>query len=320
MPEPTLVPLPGSERYEQPGATRIGPVPADETIQFSVVVRPRMGAPDMGEVARNAAITGQFLGREELADAEAPDPADVQAVEEYARRNGLTVEGVDPVTRRVKLAGSAAAVKQAFGVSLDRYEHQGTTFRGRTGPVQVPESLAAVIVGVLGTDDRPMAHRLTTVTPQSVSGHSVPMTAVQMASYYNYPAGLDGTGQCIGIIEFGGGYFIQDITGTSRSGGPVHLQLIPAAAGRPRRRASGLPRSVLLLQVRAQRGHGPRGVAFHRAAADAHRGRDLSLREIRVVPQHDRLALPAGQLAQRGDHRGPFQLHQRAVLGAGHVR
>lgn len=211
MPEPTLVPLPGSERYEQPGATRIGPVPADETIQFSVVVRPRISAPDMGELARNAAITGQFLSREELADAEAPDPADVQAVEEYARRNGLTVEGVDPVTRRVKLAGSAAAVKQAFGVSLDRYEHQGTTFRGRTGPVQVPESLAAIIVGVLGTDDRPMAHRLTTVAPQSVSGHSVPMTAVQMASYYNYPAGLDGTGQCIGIIEFGGGYFIQDI-------------------------------------------------------------------------------------------------------------
>lgn len=211
MPEPTLVPLPGSERHEQPGATRIGPVPADETIEFSVVVRPRKGAPDMEQVARNAAITGKFLSREELAEAAAPDPADVQAVEEYAQRNGLTVEGVNPVTRRVKLAGSAAAVKQAFGVSLDRYEHRGTTFRGRTGPVLVPERLADIIVGVLGTDDRPMAHRLTTVAPQFVSGDSVPMTAVQMASYYNYPAGLDGTGQCIGIIEFGGGYFIQDI-------------------------------------------------------------------------------------------------------------
>jgi kumamolisin len=211
MPEPTLVPLHGSERHEQPGATRIGPVPADETIQFSVVVRPRKGAPDMGEVARNAAVTGKFLSREELAEAAAPDPADVQAVEEYARQNGLTVEGVDPVTRRVKLSGSAAAVKQAFGVSLDRYEHRGRTFRGRTGPVLVPESLADIIVGVLGTDDRPMAHRQTIAAPQFVSGSSVPMTAVQMASYYKYPAGLDGTGQCIGIIEFGGGYFIQDI-------------------------------------------------------------------------------------------------------------
>ena len=210
MPEPTLVPLAGSERDEQPGATRIGPVPADETIRFSVVVRPRNGAPDMAEVARNAAVTGKFLSREELAAAVAPDPADVQAVEEYAHRSDLTVEGDDPVTRRVKLAGSAAAVKQAFGVSLDRYEHHGRTFRGRTGPVLVPENLAGIIVGVLGTDDRPMARPH--VTPQFVSGDSVPMTAVQLAAHYNYPAGLDGTGQCIGIIEFGGGYFAQDIS------------------------------------------------------------------------------------------------------------
>lgn len=211
MPDATLVPLPGSERQEQPGATRIGPVPDAETIQFSVVVRARQGAPDLSEAARNAAATGNFLSREELAEAAAPDPADVRAIEEYAERNGLTVEGTDPVTRRVKLSGSAAAVQQAFGVSLDRYEHQGTTFRGRTGPVLVPEHLADVIVGVLGTDDRRMAHRHATVTPQFTSGSSVAMTTPQMASFYKFPPGLDGTGQGIGIVEFDGGYVIDDI-------------------------------------------------------------------------------------------------------------
>ena len=211
MPEAKLVPLSGSERHEQPGARRIGPVPEDETIHFSVVVRARSGAPEIADIARTAATTGNFLSREELAEAAAPDPGDVQAVEDYATRNGLTVEGVDPITRRVKLSGPAAAVRQAFGVSLDRYEHQGATFRGRTGPVLVPQNLTDVIVGVLGTDDRPMAHRQTTVAPQFVSGRSVPMTAAQMASFYRFPAGLDGTGQCIGIVEFGGGYFIDDI-------------------------------------------------------------------------------------------------------------
>lgn len=213
MPEATLVPLPGSERQEQPGATRIGPVPPDETIQFSVVLRARDGAPDMAAVARNAAITGKFLSREEVAEAAAPDPADVRAVEEYAGSNGLTVEGTDPVTRRVQLSGSAAAVRQAFGVSLDRYEYQGTTFRGRTGPVLIPEHLAGVIVGVLGTDNRPMAYRHTTMTPQFTSGSSVAMTTPQLASFYKFPPGLDGTGQCIGIVEFGGGYSTADING-----------------------------------------------------------------------------------------------------------
>jgi kumamolisin len=212
MPD-TRIPLPGSERHEQPGATRIGPVPADETIHFSVVVRPRKDAPELAEIARDGALTGNFLSREELAEAAAPDPADVRSVEEYAESNGLTVEGFDPVTRRVKLAGSAAAVRQAFGVSLDRYEHRGTTFRGRTGSVLVPEDLADVIVGVLGTDDRPMAHRHTTVSPQFTSGSSVAMTTPQLASFYQFPTGLDGTGQCIGIVEFGGGYISDDING-----------------------------------------------------------------------------------------------------------
>jgi len=54
-----------------------------------VVVRPREGTPEIEEVARNAAITGHFLSREELAEAAAPDPADVRAIEEYANANGL---------------------------------------------------------------------------------------------------------------------------------------------------------------------------------------------------------------------------------------
>src|SRR6185437_11076109 len=74
---------------------------------------------------------------------------------------------------------------------------------------------------------------------------------------------------------------------------------LPAQASRHPTRPSAvqysrLPRSVLLLQFRAQRGYGPRGVTLHRAAADAHRRRYLGFGEVRVVPQHDRLTLPGG--------------------------
>src|SRR5215471_17262703 len=54
----------------------------------------------------------------------------------------------------------------------------------------------------------------------------------------------------------------------------------------------------LLLQYRLERGHATRGVALHRAAADAHRRRDVSLRQVGVVAQDDRLALPVRQAAQ----------------------
>ena len=211
MAEPSMVPLAGSERTERPGATLIGPVPDDELIEFAAVLRARPDAPDLAQVAQTAAVTGEFLSREEVATAAAPDPADVTVVEEYARASGLSVDGRDPLTRRVLLSGSAGAVRQAFGVSLSRYAYEGGTFRGRTGPVLIPASLAGVIVGVLGTDNRPVARRK--AAPAYISGPSVRLPVPQLAAYYNYPVSLDGTGQCIAIIEFGGGYYSNDIFG-----------------------------------------------------------------------------------------------------------
>lgn len=211
MAEPSMVPLAGSERTERTGARQIGPVPDDELIEFAAVLRARPDAPDLAQVAQAAAVTGEFLSREEVATAAAPDPADVTAVEEYARASGLGVDGRDPLTRRVLLSGPAGAVRQAFGVSLSRYEYEGGTFRGRTGPVLIPASLAGVIVGVLGTDNRPMARRQ--AAPAYTSGSSLKLPVPDLAAYYDFPVSLDGTGQCIGIIEFGGGYYINDIFG-----------------------------------------------------------------------------------------------------------
>jgi kumamolisin len=37
-------------------------------------------------------------------------------------------------------------------------------------------------------------------------------TALQVAQLYDFPAGLDGSGECIGILEFGGGYNPADLT------------------------------------------------------------------------------------------------------------
>jgi subtilase family serine protease len=52
-----------------------------------------------------------------------------------------------------------------------------------------------------------------TVTPEAspAAGTPVPLTAVQVASLYNFPAGTDGTGQTIAIIELGGGYTEEDL-------------------------------------------------------------------------------------------------------------
>ena len=50
-----------------------------------------------------------------------------------------------------------------------------------------------------------------TVTPRQAAPTAVPLTAPQVASLYNFPAGTDGTGQTIAIIELGGGYTQSDL-------------------------------------------------------------------------------------------------------------
>ena len=51
----------------------------------------------------------------------------------------------------------AEQMAAAFDVRLQQYEHDGGTYRGRSGAVSVPGELAGVVEGVFGLDDRPQA-------------------------------------------------------------------------------------------------------------------------------------------------------------------
>ena len=42
--------------------------------------------------------------------------------------------------------------------------------------------------------------------------HNHSFTPTQLAQLYNFPSGVDGHGQCVAIIELGGGYRLQDLT------------------------------------------------------------------------------------------------------------
>src|SRR5437867_4653106 len=117
--------------------------------------------------------------------------------------------------RSVVLAGTVAALSAAFGVELQQYEHPGGTYRGRTGAIQVPEELAPIVQAVLGLDNRPQAAPHFRILPPT-EGAAQPrangaFTPLDLAQLYAFPAGLDGTGQTIGIIELGGGYRVTEL-------------------------------------------------------------------------------------------------------------
>ena len=213
-----LVPLAGSERSPLSEAHAVGTVAPDERIEVTVRVRRRSAAsPQVAAEALGATPPSQrrYLSREEFAGQHGADAADLAKVEDFARRHGLVVVEASAPRRSVVLSGTAQALSRAFGVSLSHYEYPGGSYRGRTGAIHVPKELAGIVEAVLGLDDRPIAkpHFQRQRAPSGVAARApgASFTPTQLARLYNFPTGVDGQGQCIAIIELGGGYRTADI-------------------------------------------------------------------------------------------------------------
>jgi len=210
--------IPGSERQPLKGAKAIGPARPDERIE--VTVRLRSKAPVVQALAADGAsgdthpARRQYLTREQFAAAHGADAQDIAAVAAFAKAHGLAVLESDAARRSVVLSGSTTAMNAAFGVALQQYQHDSGTYRGRTGTVSVPDNLAGVVEGVFGLDDRPAAdphfQRHQPVLGVRAVAPSA-FTPPALAKLYDFPAGADGSGQCIGIIELGGGYKPADL-------------------------------------------------------------------------------------------------------------
>jgi kumamolisin len=159
----------------------------------------------------------RYLTRDQYASAHGTDPDDFAKVEEFARVHGLVVIGTSSARRSVFLSGTAADFAAAFGTTIENYEYGGGTYRGRTGPLTVPAYLADIVEGVFGIDNRPVAkphfQRYKPEPRTGIQAHTAgnSFTPPELAKLYTFPTGLDGTGQCIAIIELGGGYRMDDI-------------------------------------------------------------------------------------------------------------
>jgi kumamolisin len=208
--------LAGSEREPVKDAKRLGPSEPGQTIHVVVTLR-RQSKQALDKAIQKMARGEQSepLTREAFAARFSAAPDDLAKVEAFAKEHGLSVLRADAAACTVTLEGTVERFQQAFGVELSRYEHPTLGhFRGRTGCILLPEQLSGVVTAVLGLDDRPQARphfRLrSAVEPHRAAGATQTFNPLQIASLYDFPAG-DGSGQCIGIVELGGGYLASDL-------------------------------------------------------------------------------------------------------------
>jgi kumamolisin len=241
-----MVKLPGSAPAAPSGAVSLGPVPADERFEITVRLRPRAAL--KSNATAGALSQRQYLTREQYAADHGASEADMDAVAAFAQQSGLTVVERSAARRSVFLSGTAERIAAAFSTTIERVEHGAGISRRCTSPVVVPAHLANIVEGVFGIDDRPIARPHFQMGAQIEEGEEAAagsFTAVDVAKLYNFPTGLDGTGQCIGIIELGGGYRgidmqlyfrglnlpVPKITTVSVDGGKNHPTLPTGADG-----------------------------------------------------------------------------------------
>ncbi len=218
--------LAGTERRPLTGAKLLGPVNPQQRISVSVLVRSRRPLDPRRAPLRQCMLLSAsertYLTREELATRRGADASDLDRVEAFAHEHGLTVVYRSAGERRVVLSGSLGELTKAFGVRLQRATFQGREYRLRTGPVRVPASLAGIVEDVKGFDDRPQTQPHFRRLPPSPAartkaGHikaraaTTSYTPPQIARLYNFPGGANGSGQCIALIELGGGYRTADL-------------------------------------------------------------------------------------------------------------
>ena len=209
------------------GSAPVGSLPDDQTLHLI------LGLPLRNEAGLQSLLRDlydpasyryhRFLTPEEFTDQFGPTPADYRAVQDFAKRSGLTVEGLYPNRSMVDVAGTVADIRRVFHVRMNQYPHPegGLYF----SPDQEP-SVASLIPlqHITGLSD--FARRKSKLrkgpangpgpskaTAKAGTGPSGRFMGYDFRDAYvpDVPATLTGAGQTIALVEFDG-YYLSDIT------------------------------------------------------------------------------------------------------------
>lgn len=220
----------------------------DEKLTFSIVLPLRNEAQLDALLQRlydpSSSDYRQFLSVADFTEKFAPSADDYAAVVAFAKANGLEITGTPANRMVVPLRGTVAAINSAFHVRMSLYQHP-TENRVFFSPDREPSlALSVPVVHITGLNNfstpKPMMHHAADghmaldVTGSGPGGSYLP--GDMRAAYYGGTQ-LTGTGQAVGLLEFGG-YYLSDVNQTFSSAGlsykvPINNVLLDGATGLP---------------------------------------------------------------------------------------
>ena len=186
----------------------------------------------------------RFLTAQQFTDRFSPTVEDYQAVVDFVTANGFTVTDRPANRLIVPIHGSVMQIERTFNLSMNIYQHP-TENRPFFSPDREPTlNLTVPVKHIAGLDNFSVPRPASTKAP---NGQSIPSTtgsgpsgsflASDMRAAYYGGTALTGSGQCVGLAEFGG-YDIADVNSTFSTVGqsysvPVNKVLVDNASPGP---------------------------------------------------------------------------------------
>ena len=199
-------------RAMRPGAKVLGVADPDEWIELTIKIRRKKALPEVGKTAMKP------LSVQELETQYGAAAADMDKVRTVLTGVGAKVLKEDAVSCGIRAGARAEVWESIFQVKLFHYAHSEGNYRGRKGDLRVPVELQEIVVGVFGLDNRKMVkrrpihrRRVSLNLAERAAASRTWFFPAELATIYSFPAG-NGQGQTVGLLEFGGGYFPDDLS------------------------------------------------------------------------------------------------------------
>jgi uncharacterized membrane protein len=238
-------------------AARVGLLSATQRLKLSIVLPLRNQAELTGLLGSLYDPTSsnyhQFLSVEQFTERFGPTEEDYQSVVSFAQASGFTVAGTSPNRLVVPIEGSVTQVNNAFHVSMTVYQHP-TEDRTFFSPDREPSlNLSVPVAHIAGLNNFSLPRPLLTkaqagqaIANVTGSGPEGSYLGSDMRAAYYGASTLTGTGQAVGLLEFGG-YSLSDVNLTFSESGqsygvPINNVLLDGATGVP---DGGDPEQVL---------------------------------------------------------------------------
>ena len=174
-----------------------------------------------GQQDRTSPNYHRWLTPDEFGEKFGPSQQDLDQVEAWLKRQGLSVGEVPKGRRWLEISGTAQQIEVAFRTSMERYRVRGQVHLANSTDISIPAALSPVVRGVVSLHDffrQPLISRsyqvrrgstgaltpvdpsFTTNTPNGVAHYLAPG---DFAKIYNVTPlqqdGFDGTGQTIAV-------------------------------------------------------------------------------------------------------------------------